>query len=176
MFCLSAPGKIALLSARQTFTAGPQIVLNPLTLSKAVLRPLAGVAESVLARVLDAFQARMAAALGGSAVQGLAGNAALARLMAAEPAAGQAGDPVAFFAGRGGDSIDAFVTEVVNAGGLWVPDRFCRSRNLAFPRHPVALFAGRTGNSIDTFVAELDIAGAPASGVAACHPQARPTP
>lgn len=49
-------------------------------------------------------------------VQGLAGNAALARLMAAEPAASQAGEPVAFFAGRSIDSIDAFVTEVVNAG------------------------------------------------------------
>lgn len=36
--------------------------------------------------------------------------------MAAEPAANLAGDPVAFFAGRPGDSIDAFVTEVVNAG------------------------------------------------------------
>ena len=77
----------------------------------------AGVAESVLARVLDAFQAHMNGLLSGSAVQGLVANGTLARLMAAEPAASLAGDPVAFFAGRPGDSIDAFVTEVVTAGG-----------------------------------------------------------
>jgi hypothetical protein len=71
----------------------------------------------VLARVLDAFQAHMTATLSGSAVQGLVANSTLARLMAAEPAASLAGDPVAFFAGRPGDSIDAFVTEVVTAGG-----------------------------------------------------------
>lgn len=82
----------------------------------------AGVAESVLARVLDAFQAHMNGLLFGSAVQGLVANGTLARLMAAEPAASLAGDPVAFFAGRPGDSIDAFVTEVVTAGG----DAACR--------------------------------------------------
>ena len=82
----------------------------------------AGVAESVLARVLDAFQAHMNGLLFGSAVQGLVANGTLARLMAAEPAASLAGDPVAFLAGRPGDSIDAFVTEVVTAGG----DPACR--------------------------------------------------
>ena len=85
---------------------------------------LAGVAESVLARVLDAFQAHMTSTLSGSAVQGLVSNGTLARLMAAEPAASLAGDPVAFFAGRPGDSIDAFVTEVVTAGGQLLGDLF----------------------------------------------------
>ncbi len=39
--------------------------------------------ESVLGRVLEAFQTGIAAAMAGSAVAGLANNAALARLMTA---------------------------------------------------------------------------------------------
>lgn len=79
-------------------------------------RRSAGVVESVLARVLEAFQRRVVAALDGSTAGALAAGVPLARLMAAEAAAPQAGAPAAFFAGRAGDSAAAFVTEVVTAG------------------------------------------------------------
>ena len=77
---------------------------------------VAGVVESVLARVMDAFQVRMQAALMSCSVKALSESAALTRLMAAEPAAPSAGDPVAFFTGRQSDNVDAFVTDVINAG------------------------------------------------------------
>lgn len=102
-------------SRQHSAAAGRRDYLSP-GLPDCSRRHHAGVAESVLARLLDAFQAHMNSALSGSAVQMLVNNPALARVMAAEPAANLAGDPVAFFAGRPGDSIDAFVTEVVNAG------------------------------------------------------------
>lgn len=70
----------------------------------------------VLQRVLDAFQARMGAALGGAAVGRLSESAAVTRAMALEPAAPLAGDPVAFFAGRPDDNLDAFVTEIIRSG------------------------------------------------------------
>ena len=86
-------------------------------------RRIAGVVESVLGRVLEAFQRRVAAALGGSAAGALAAGAPLARLMAAEAAAPQAGTAAAFFAGRAGDSAGAFVTEVVSSGASGFCDR-----------------------------------------------------
>lgn len=70
----------------------------------------------MLARVLEAFQQRMAAALEGSAAGALAAGAPLARLMAAEPPAPLAGGAVAFFVGRPSDSTDAFVADIVNSG------------------------------------------------------------
>lgn len=80
----------------------------------------------MLARVLDAFQQRVAAALDGSAAGALAAGAPLARLMAAEPAAPLAGGAVAFFVGRPSDSTDAFVTDIVNSGApsfLYTPSK-----------------------------------------------------
>ena len=76
-----------------------------------------GVVESVLARVMDAFQVRMQGALLAASVKTLSESPAVARLMAAEPAAPQAGSPVAFFTGRHTDSVDAFVTDVLNNTG-----------------------------------------------------------
>ncbi len=50
--------------------------------------------ENVLGQVLDAFAARLGGLVGRSACRGLAENAQLAQLMAREPAAPQAGEPV----------------------------------------------------------------------------------
>ena len=71
----------------------------------------------MLARVMDAFQVRMQGALLAASVKTLSESPAVARLMAAEPAAPQAGSPVAFFTGRHTDSVDAFVTDVLNNTG-----------------------------------------------------------
>ena len=85
--------------------------------------PYAGVAESVLSRVMDAFLLRMHAALMTASVKALSANPALTRLMAAEVSAPQAGDPVAFFTGRQTDNVDAFVTDVIHAGLRLCPGR-----------------------------------------------------
>ena len=109
----------------------------------------AGVVESVLARVMDAFQVRMQGALLAASVKTLSESPAVARLMAAEPAAPQAGSPVAFFTGRHTDSVDAFVTDVLNntgaariAGQTWLiprklalPCRACSDISAATSRH-----------------------------------------
>lgn len=79
--------------------------------------PPAGVVESVLARVMDAFQVRMQGALLAASVKALSESPSVARLMAAEPAAPQAGSAVAFFTGRHSDNVDAFVTDVLNNTG-----------------------------------------------------------
>ena len=76
----------------------------------------AGNAVIVLQRVLDAFQARVRATLGGTAAGRLSENVAVTRAMAMEPAAVLAGDPVAFFTGRQDDNLDVFVTEIIRAG------------------------------------------------------------
>ena len=52
-----------------------------------------------------------------ASVKALSESPSLARLMAAEPAAPQAGSPIAFFTGRHSDSVDAFVTDVINNTG-----------------------------------------------------------
>jgi len=56
----------------------------------------AGVVESVLARVMDAFQVRMQGALLAASVKTLSESPAVARLMAAEPAAPQVGSSLTF--------------------------------------------------------------------------------
>ena len=61
---------------------------------------LAGVVENVLGRVLEAFQAQVAAAAGGSAAARLGESVAMVQLMAKEPAAALLSSPVAFFVGR----------------------------------------------------------------------------
>jgi hypothetical protein len=55
--------------------------------------------ENILGRVLDAFQAQLAAAVAGSAAGRLAESIPLVRLMAKEPSATLLGSPVAFFVG-----------------------------------------------------------------------------
>lgn len=74
----------------------------------------------MLSRVMDAFLLRMQAALMTASVKALSASPAVTRLMATEPSAPQAGDPVAFFTGRQSDNVDAFVTELIHAGQwLW---------------------------------------------------------
>ena len=77
----------------------------------------------MLARVMDAFQVRMQGALLAASVKTLSESPSVARLMAAEPAAPQAGSPVAFFTGRHTDSVDAFVTDVLNNTGAAIGQR-----------------------------------------------------
>ena len=79
---------------------------------------LAGVVENVLGQVLDAFSSRLTGLMGRAACRGLADSAPLAALMAREPAAPQAGEPVAFFVGKNGtsDGIDAWVATTRAAG------------------------------------------------------------
>lgn len=60
----------------------------------------AGVVENVLGRVVDAFEAQMAAVLRGSAAGRLAESLPMVQLMVKEPAAALLGSPVAFFVGR----------------------------------------------------------------------------
>ena len=60
----------------------------------------------------------MQGALLAASVKALSESPSVARLMAAEPAAPQAGSPVAFFTGRHSDNVDAFVTDVINNTGV----------------------------------------------------------
>lgn len=67
--------------------------------TRAVAGLYTGVVENILGRVLDAFQARLAAIAGSSAAGRLADSVALVRLMVREPSAALLGSPVAFFVG-----------------------------------------------------------------------------
>eukprot|EP00887_Chlorella_sp_A99_P002121 scaffold21.g2121.t1 len=77
---------------------------------------LTGVVENVLGKVLDAFQAQLEAAVGGSTAGRLAGDLQLVQLMVKEPAAALLGSPVAFFMGRNADAMESFVSSVIAAG------------------------------------------------------------
>jgi hypothetical protein len=67
--------------------------------------------------VMEAFTACVMGTLGSSsAARELSSNVALARLMAQESTAALAGEPIAFFAGKGFDHLDSFVTEIARAG------------------------------------------------------------
>ena len=76
----------------------------------------AGVVENILGRVLEAFQGRMSSLLGTALSKGFTENPALALLMASEPAALLAGDPVAFFVGKATETTESFVKAVVQSG------------------------------------------------------------
>ena len=76
----------------------------------------AGVVENILGRVLEAFQGRMSSLLGSALSKGFTENPALALLMASEPAALLAGDPVAFFVGKATETTESFVKAVVQSG------------------------------------------------------------
>ena len=77
------------------------------------------------------LQVRMQGALMAASVKALSESPSIARLMAAEPAAPQAGSPVAFFTGRHSDSVDAFVTDVLNNTGTAASDRASHARRQA---------------------------------------------
>ena len=75
-----------------------------------------GILENILGKVLEAFQERADTLLGGAACRALAEDPGVAIQMAAEPAATQAGQPVAFFVGRSAEGIDHFVASILQSG------------------------------------------------------------
>ncbi|KAL4857163.1 Serine/threonine-protein kinase PRP4 [Chlorella vulgaris] len=77
---------------------------------------LTGVVENVLGRVVDAFEAQVAALLGGSSAGRLSESLPLVQLMVKEPAAALLGSPVAFFVGRNTEAMESFVSSVIAAG------------------------------------------------------------
>lgn len=102
----------------------------------------------MVGKVLDAFQARVAELLAGTAARALSEDASLAVQMAAEPAAHQAGEPAAFYVGRTGDSVDHFVASILQSGfgsGGELAEIAVLQRVLKANSHPISSHAHPRG-------------------------------